>query len=80
MLQKIVGIAIGTRVPCVRRVQYLQMNYITNPYYKPINNHYKVLGLETNANEDEIKIAYLQLIKKYHPDLNKEEGAPEKFR
>ena len=36
-----------------------------------IKNYYKILGLETShVSIDEIKIAYRQAAKKYHPDLN----------
>ncbi|NVY97044.1 molecular chaperone DnaJ [Lactobacillus sp. DCY120] len=41
---------------------------------------YETLGLDRNASEAEIKKAYRQLSKKYHPDLNKNPGAEEKFK
>ena len=31
-------------------------------------NPYKVLGVSENATQDEIRAAYLSLVKKYHPD------------
>ncbi len=38
-----------------------------------------ILGIPANAGEAEIKSAYRRLAKRYHPDLNKEPGAREKF-
>jgi molecular chaperone DnaJ len=35
-----------------------------------IDDPYKVLGVSSNASDDEIKAAYRRLVKKYHPDLN----------
>lgn len=43
-------------------------------------DYYEVLGLQKGASDDEIKKAYRSLAKKYHPDLNKEPGAEEKFK
>ncbi|HET6766850.1 MAG TPA: J domain-containing protein [Chitinophagaceae bacterium] len=33
-------------------------------------DYYKVLGLEKNATQDDVKKAYRKLARKYHPDLN----------
>ena len=34
-------------------------------------DYYEVLGLQKGATDAEIKKAYRQLAKKYHPDVNK---------
>lgn len=41
---------------------------------------YEVLGLDKNATKEDIKKAYRKLSKKYHPDINKEADAEEKFK
>lgn len=43
-------------------------------------DYYEVLGLQKGASQEEIRKAYRQLAKKYHPDINKEPGAEEKFK
>lgn len=43
-------------------------------------DYYDVLGVSKTASKEEIRKAYRSLSKKYHPDLNKEPGAEEKFK
>ncbi|CAL0329937.1 unnamed protein product [Lupinus luteus] len=43
-------------------------------------DYYSVLGVSKNANKSEIKSAYRKLARNYHPDVNKEPGAEDKFK
>lgn len=43
-------------------------------------DYYKTLGVEKDASEDQIRKAFRELAKKYHPDVSKEPNAEEKFK
>ncbi len=44
-----------------------------------VSHYYRILGVPENAGINEIKNAFRKKAKDYHPDINKEEGAHEKF-
>ena len=43
-------------------------------------DYYEVLGVQPTASQDELQAAYRRLSRGYHPDVNKDPGAEERFK
>ena len=43
-------------------------------------DYYQILGVKPEADKKEIKTAYRKLARKYHPDMNPDAGAEDKFK
>lgn len=43
-------------------------------------DYYDILGVSRSADQEEVKRAYRRLARKFHPDVNKDPGAEDKFK
>lgn len=79
-LEKLSQIASGMRL------RLPDFESIKAMFVKSTDNAYKILEIESNASQDDIKKAYRRMAKKYHPDKLRGQdpamikGAEEKFR
>ena len=58
--------------------QQLGFRYLSTSAKK--RDYYEILGIPRTASKAEIKKSYFDLAKKYHPDVNKEKGAEQRFK
>lgn len=67
-------------------IPQVEFESVKNMFYRDVNSDYKVLGIDENATDEEVKKAYRQMAIKFHPDkvaqMGEEfqKGAKEKFQ
>jgi len=73
-----ISIALGIKLPDIESIKAM--------FIKSSDNAYKILEIDSNATDEEVKTAYRNMAKKYHPDkiYSKDpamiKGAKEKFQ
>ncbi|KAH7404527.1 hypothetical protein KP509_15G030100 [Ceratopteris richardii] len=67
------------RLSILQKQQQRRRRYL-NLVVRADADYYSILGVSKNASKSEIKSSYRKLARQYHPDVNKEPGAEQKFK